>query len=77
MNKASTFNETLQHLIEIYLSLNRGTFKLDQTQLKVRLQTATSGKIDPETGIAWRNRIVVRSRLRKYASCNPAGTYHA
>jgi hypothetical protein len=68
MNKTLNFNETLQHLTEIFLSLNRGTFDLDQTQFKARLQLATSNSINSEAGIAWRNRMIIRARLRKYAT---------
>ena len=68
MNKAHNFNKTLQRLTEICLSVQWGNFDLDQKQLKTRLQTATCSNINPEAVNAWRYRMIVRSRLRRYTS---------
>ncbi len=56
------------HPVEISHFLSQLLFKTDQTRLMTRLQAVTVSKIDPELGKAWRNRMIVRSRLRKYAS---------
>jgi hypothetical protein len=68
MNTANNFNETLQDLAEFCSSVQWGKLDLDQYQLRLRLQTATSSSFNPEVGNAWRNRMIVRARLRRYTS---------
>jgi hypothetical protein len=68
MNTAFDFNETLQRLTKIYFWVQWDVLDLDQYQFKTRLQTATSSCFNPEVGNAWRTRMIIRSRLRKYTS---------
>lgn len=68
MNATQDLNGTILRLTGIGQGLGRGTDKREQSLLMARLQYATASTIDPELGKAWRNRMIVRSRLRKYAS---------
>jgi len=70
MNTAFDFNQTMQHLIQICLSMNKGAFDLNRKQFKSRLQVATSFSLDPEAANAWRNRRIICARLQRYASYN-------
>ncbi|OGO18499.1 MAG: hypothetical protein A2Z14_19870 [Chloroflexi bacterium RBG_16_48_8] len=62
------FIEKTLNLTGINRVLNRFLLNTDQAVLMARLRAATISEADPELGIAWRNRMIVRSRLRKYAS---------
>jgi hypothetical protein len=68
MNTAQELTETILCLSGIGQSLGHVTGNRDQSLLMARLQYATASTIDPELGKAWRNRMIIRSRLRKYAS---------
>jgi len=62
-------NDT-QNLIHsgIKLEVNPQFLNANPTYLIERLRFVTISKVDPELGKAWRNRMIIRSRLRKYAS---------
>jgi hypothetical protein len=70
MNAALDFNQTIQHLIQTCLSMNKGAFDLNRNQFKSRLQVATSFSFDPEAANSWRNRRIILARLRRYAAYN-------
>jgi hypothetical protein len=67
MNTGMDRTKRASHLAEISLILNQMLLK-NQTRLMSRLEAVTISEIDPELGKAWRNRMIVRSRLKKYAS---------
>jgi hypothetical protein len=68
MDTAQNLNKTISWLTELDLLMNQIKITRDQNQLMARLQYVTSSKPNPELGRAWRNRIIVRSRLKKYTS---------
>jgi hypothetical protein len=68
MKTLVNLNQRVTALTEIDLVLNSIRSNRSQTRLMARLQYAVASEIDPELGRAWRDRITVRSRLRKYAS---------
>lgn len=68
MNTGVSFKKNASRLAEIRQILSQSLFRRDQTQLMARLQAVTTSKINPAVGKAWRNRMIVRSRLRKVAS---------
>ena len=68
MNTAQDLNGIILRLTVIGQGLDRVTGNREQSLLMARLLYATTSTIDPELGKAWRNRMIIRSRLRKYAS---------
>ena len=68
MNTGIELTRKVPHLTEISLILSQMLLNKDQTRLMARLQAVTISEIDPERGKAWRNRMIVRSRLKRYAS---------
>ena len=68
MNTGIELTKKVPHLTEISLILSQMLLNKDQTRLMARLQAVTVSEIDPERGKAWRNRMIVRSRLKRYAS---------
>jgi hypothetical protein len=68
MNTGIDLPKKASHLTEIRRILSQSLLNRDQTHLMARLQAVTVSKINPEVGKAWRNRMIVRSRLRKVAS---------
>lgn len=68
MNTGMELTKKLSHLTEISFFLSAMLLSKDQTRLMARLQAVTVSEIDPERGKAWRNRMIVRSRLKRYAS---------
>ena len=68
MNTGIELTKKVPHLTEISLILSQMLLNKDQTRLMARLQAVTISEIDPERGKAWRNRMIVRSRLKRYAS---------
>jgi hypothetical protein len=68
MNTGIELTKKVSHLTEISFVLSQMLLNKDQTRLMARLQAVTVSKIDLERGKAWRNRMIVRSRLKRYAS---------
>ena len=68
MNTGIDLPKKTSPLAEIRRVLSQSMLNRDQTHLMARLQAVTVSKINPEAGKAWRNRMIVRSRLRKVAS---------
>jgi hypothetical protein len=68
MNTWTELTEKVSHLPEISLALSQMLLNKDQTRLMARLQAVTVSEIDPERGKAWRNRMIIRSRLKRYTS---------
>jgi hypothetical protein len=58
----------IPHLAEMSSFVDQLLPKNDHTYLMTRLQAVTVSQINLELGKAWRNRMIVRSRLRKYTS---------
>jgi hypothetical protein len=68
MNTGMELITKISHITEISFILSQMLFNKDQNRLMARLQGVTVSEIDPERGKAWRNRMIVRSRLKRYAS---------
>jgi hypothetical protein len=68
MNTGKELTKKFSHLTEISFVLSAMLLNKDQTRLMARLQAVTVSEIDPERGKAWRNRMIVRSRLKRYTS---------
>jgi hypothetical protein len=68
MNTGKELTKKFSHLTEISFVLSAMLLNKDQTRLMARLQAVTVSEIDPERGKAWRNRLIVRSRLKRYTS---------
>jgi hypothetical protein len=54
--------------IGIRSSMKQIKIHRDHADLMTRLQYVTASSLDPEMGKAWRNRMIVRSRLKRYVS---------
>lgn len=68
MNGKPNLKQMIPWLMEVDLLMNQIKIHRDHTQLMARLQHVTATRIDPEVGKDWRNRMIVRSRLKRYVS---------
>lgn len=66
MNRKPNLKQMIPWLMEIDLLMKQIKIHREHAHLMSRLQHVTATRIDPEMGKAWRNRMIVRSRLKRY-----------